>query len=133
MFPLPIILAILGVSGLGGVAYYRKKVLKKGILTPDRKKAFDLAMTKVTDAAKLNKLSAIFKKEGLHAEAKMLQLRAKLRSLPAVIRQGRQDIYRKALASKDPQTILKVAAAFEKEGATAAATELRNYASGLSR
>jgi len=117
---------------LGGAAlwaWWRAKH-KKG-MTPERKKIFEQAMKSLKEPEKLNTLADAFEKEGLKDEATQLRKRAKLRALPPDTQVARREAMKKALASKDPVAVEKVAAAFDKEGATGAAAKLRQYAAGL--
>ena len=72
----------LTVAGLAGTIVYRKKVLKKGVLTPERRQVFSGAMAKIMEPEKLRELAARFESEGLKKQAEILRKRAKLRSLP---------------------------------------------------
>ncbi|MGH9966571.1 MAG: hypothetical protein ACREBG_01890 [Pyrinomonadaceae bacterium] len=125
--PLPLI--PIAVVGLGGYAWYRAK--KRKGMTPERKKIYDAAMKSLKDPAKLNALADAFEKEGLKNEASQLRKRAKLRGMPDGVKAARRDAFKKCMQSKDPNAIEKCAKAFEKEGATGAATKLRQYAAGL--
>jgi len=121
----------LTVAGLAGTIAYRKKVLKKGVLTPERRLVFTEAMSKILDPEKLRELAARFESEGLKRQAQILRKRAKLRSLPPEVENRRREIYRKALTLKDPKKVEEIAKDFENEGATGAAAELRSYANVL--
>lgn len=128
---IPVIAAGAAVVGLGGVAYYRKAVLKKGNFTPERKKVFSEAMTNWRNPSKLKKLAKEFKKQGLNTQSKLLEMRANLRALPSEVKARREKIFRTALASTNPEVVKKVAQAFQKVGAVGAAAELNKYAAGL--
>jgi len=54
-----------------------------------------------------------------------------LRELPKAKRDERRNIFKKGMASKDPDAVERLAAAYDKEGATGAAAALRKYATGL--
>lgn len=121
----------LTVAGLAGTIVYRKKVLKKGVLTPERRQVFSGAMAKIMEPEKLRELAARFESEGLKKQAEILRKRAKLRSLPPEVENRRREIYRKTLTLKDPKKVEEIAKDFENEGATGAAAELRSYAKVL--
>lgn len=121
----------LTVAGLAGTIVYRKKVLKKGVLTPERRQVFSGAMAKIMEPEKLRELAARFESEGLKKQAEILRKRAKLRSLPPEVENRRREIYRKTLTLKDPKKVEEIAKDFENEGATGAAAELRSYAKAL--
>jgi len=120
-----------GAAILGGLAFYRKVIAKKGILTPDRERVYVEALTSIKDADRLLQLAKAFRAEGLPAQADMLEKRARLRTLPPEIKAERDKIFREALKSKDPKEVQRIAASFEGEGASGAALRLREYADSL--
>jgi predicted negative regulator of RcsB-dependent stress response len=118
------------VVGLGGLAAW-KVWKKKHRMTPERKKVYEAALKSLKDPVKLRELATAFDKENLKEEAELLRKRAALRELPADVKAGRRDAFKKGMASKDPTGIETLAKEFEKEGATGAAAALREYAAGL--
>ena len=127
----PIVIA----ASVGALAWKHSK--KKG-MTPERKKVFEAAMRSLRDPAKLEALADAFCKEGLKAECKELQKRANLMKLSQsndpkakAVLAGRKVAFKKAMGSKDPGAIKKVAAAFHNMGHYESAAKLRNYAKGL--
>jgi len=126
--PLPLI--PLGIAALAGTAIYR--TLKKPTgMTPERRQVYTAALNTLKDPAKLRALADAFQKEGLIKEAELLRKRARLRELPKAKRDERRNIFKKGMASKDPDAVERLAAAYDKEGATGAAAALRKYATGL--
>jgi hypothetical protein len=126
---IPVIPAV--VLGLGVAAYWRRRK-NRGVMTPERLKIFNAAISgAVKDPKNLDKLANSFAGEGLYAQATLLRQRAKLKRLPESIKQARKDIWRRAIQSKNKAGILKLAAAYDKEGCTGAAMRLREIASGL--
>ncbi len=103
----------------------------KGKLTAEREAVLKAALETIKDPAKLRSLADAYEKEGLKDEANLLRKRAKIPELPKEIKDARQKVFRDTLKSKDPVAVRKVAAAFRKEGCTAAATRLEEYAKGL--
>ncbi len=130
MVLLPI--AILSLVGAAGVVQAKrsKKITDPRILA-ERKVIYETALNTVKDPAKLRAMADAYRKEGMTAEANMLLKRAALQELPQETKDARRDVFRKAMASTDPQKILQVAEAFESQGATGAAENLRTYAAGL--
>ena len=107
---------------------------KKGI-TPERQVAFETAMHKCKDPDKLKKLAETFDKEGLKDPyGDMLRKRATLRALPEDVKKARRDAFHKAMKTTDPTKIPvleRMANAYEEEGCTGVAYQLREYAKGL--
>jgi hypothetical protein len=100
-------------------------------MTPERKQIFETALRTLKDPEKLRILADAYEKEGLKPEAEMLRKRALLREMPADVRARRQQAFGAAMRSKDPAKVEAVATAFQREGATGAAANLRKYAAGL--
>ncbi len=124
----PIILGALAVGT--GVAVYRKH-RKGAAMTPQRKQVFEAAVKSLKDPTKLQQLAAVFKKEGLAAEAVILNKRAAIFSAsPEVIAQ-KKAVFKQAMKSDKPEAIAKVAQEFHKQGHFEVANQLRNYAKGL--
>jgi len=120
-----------GVLGtLVAVECYRKLVLKKGVLTNERRERFDAAMNS-TDETIILTLAQEFDKMALKKEAKMLRKRLALSKLPAAVKKARSEVFRRAFKSKKPQAVMRVAIALEKDGAVDAASKLRVYAETL--
>jgi hypothetical protein len=126
---LPLLIPV--VVGLGGLAYWRTK--KPHGMTPERKQIFESALRTLKEPDKLRTLADAYEKEGLKDEAALLRKRAILREMPADVRAKRQEAFGAAMRSTDPKKVEAVALAFQKEGATGAAANLRKYAAGLRR
>lgn len=129
MLPVPVI-ALLGATAVGGsVAYKRSKAKHK--ITDERKRVFERALEKLEDPKKLRALADTFQSEGLKHEAVELRKRANVLDAPAKVKAEREAVFKKALASKDPVKVKKVANAFHGMGYYSAAKQLRAYAAGL--
>lgn len=129
--PLPLI--PVAVTGLAGLAAWKVHKNRKRGMTPARQKVYDQALTNLKDPVKLRKLAAAYHKEGLTEQGTMLQKRARLRELPADVKEGRRAAFKKGMTLTNAASVEKLAATFEKEGATGAATALRAYAAKLPR
>jgi hypothetical protein len=127
MFPLLIPAVIVG---LGGGAWWAV-AKRKSPMTPERKKVFEEALKSLKDVKKLRALADGFEKEGLKEEADLLRKRANLKDLPADQKSARKVAFRKALDSKNPDAIEKMAGAFHRQGATGSAARLRQHAAAV--
>lgn len=128
--PLPLIPIV--VTGLVVTSYtvVRKRSSVRG-MTPQRQMVFDHAIKVLKDPIKLRALADAFRKDGLKAYADLLDKRAALRELPEDVKEARAKVFKTFMTSTDPVAIHKVADAFSAQGATGAATALRDYAAGL--
>jgi len=130
--PLPLI--PIAVTALASAAAWKvHKNRKKKVMTPARQKVYDHALNTMKDPASLRKLGEAFHKEGLAEQGEMLTKRARLRELPADVKAGRRAAFQKGMTLVNPASVEKLAAEFDKEGATGAAAALRKYAQGLPR
>jgi hypothetical protein len=121
-----------GVGALvGGAIANATPPSQKGQLSPARRIIYQKAITSTKDPKDLMELADLFESENLRPWAIMLRKRAALRALPPDVRQARQTVYRKALASDSPEEILTVASLFENEGAADAAKNLRDHADAV--
>jgi hypothetical protein len=122
---------LLPVLVLGGsaLAYWKKPWQKK--MTPERKALYETAMRTLKDPAKLRDLANAYDKEGLKIQAKMLRKRATCIELPEDVKKKHRECFEKAMASTNVPAIEKIAGAFENQGQTIVAGELRKYAEGL--
>ena len=130
MIVLPIV--ILGLVGAAGVAQSRRT--KKAVdprTVAERQVIYETALNTCKDPAKLRALAETYRSEGLTAEADMLCKRAALQELPQEVKDARKEVYRKAMESTNVNGILALARAYDEEGATGAAQNLRKYAAGL--
>lgn len=123
---IPVAIVLLGIGG------YVKTRKRRGEMTPERTKIFNAALSgALKDPVHLDNLAAVFSGEGLYEQAKLLRQRAALKRLPPAVKQARAAVWRRAVASKNKQAVLAVAAAYDSEGCTSAAMRLREIASGL--
>lgn len=130
MIVLPIV--ILGLVGASAVA--QSKRAKKDVdprTVAERQVIYETALNTVKDPAKLRSLAEVYRGQGLTAEADMLAKRAALQELPEETKEARREVFRKAMASTNVDAILTLAAAYDSEGCTGAAQNLRKYAAGL--
>lgn len=128
---LPLVLAGVTVLGLTGAAVYRVKIQKKGVLTPERKEVLIDALENIKSPEALKELASKFREEGLHVQAKLLELRAKIRGVPEEVKEARRTVFRNTMKLKDKKKVLHIAEVFESQGCTGAAGALRNYAETL--
>lgn len=123
---IPIVIVLLGAGA------YLRRDKNRGVMTPDRIKIFNAALAGgIQDPANLDKLANTFGKEGLDEQANLLRQRAALKRLPNEVKLARREIWRKAIASKDRELMMRIAAAYDSQGCTSAAMRLREIASGL--
>jgi hypothetical protein len=102
-----------------------------GVLTAERDEVYRNALEFLHDPLKLEELANTYQKEGLKVQAAMLRKRAEWRGRSETLRAQHEDIFNRAMQSKNVHGILAVAEAFEKMTATAKAKELREHAKGL--
>ena len=124
----------LGILGLVSLAAYKATRPGPGIMTPKRRAVFQHALSKVDPPLtpdELNDLADVFDSQGLPAYADLLRKRAVMRAQPPEVKAAHRAAYRKAMGSKDPTSVRILANAFEGQGKTAIAADLRNYADGL--
>jgi hypothetical protein len=110
-----------------------KKSSSKGVLTPEREKAYKSALEnlKVPDA--LRKLADVYEKEGLEIEASMLRRRADLHAQPRTTKKAHREAFDKGMRSSDVEAIERLADAFESMTATGSAAALRRHAADVRR
>jgi len=109
---------------------YRKVILKQGVLTVERREKYEAALDS-TDETIILTLAVEFDKMGLKKEARILRRRVAQRRLPEPVKQARREVFKRAFKSRKPQAVMKLAIAFEKDGAIDAASKLRMYAETL--
>lgn len=136
MILLPI--AIIALVGTAGVAQHRRgKKATDPRIAAERMVIYKTAIgaddpsTAVKDPTKLRSLANVFRSEGMLAEADMLEKRAALQELSEDVKAARKEAFRQGMASTDPAKVHALADAFDSQGATGAADNLRKYASGL--
>jgi hypothetical protein len=125
-------LMILGLVGTSAVV--QSKRAKKEVdprTAAERQVVYETALNTVKDPIKLRSLAETYRSQGLTAEADMLCKRAALQELPEETKEARREVFRKAMASTNVDAILGLARAYESEGCTGAAQNLRKYAAGL--
>lgn len=117
--PLPLIPIVIV---LGATAAY--KVHKKNAaLTPQRKMILETALNKKLASADYLKLADTFESQGLKAEATLLRNRAAMQDAPEEKKAQWRAAFKKGFMAEDPALVLKLAAAFEAQGATGAAAD----------
>ena len=124
--------AVIVVLGLVSVFRGKNADSKFGVMTPERNHLYQSALkSKVLSPTQLEKLATAFEEQGLKAEGSLLRKRAKLRSMSPDEKEARKDVFRRALKSKDPNAVERVANIYEAQGATGSAKTLRMVAIGL--
>ncbi len=109
----------------------RAKALAPQVIAA-RQAVYDTAINEVKGQPEtLRRLAVGFRDAGLTAEATMLEKRAALQELPEHIKEERKALLHRALKCKDPKVVLEFASAFEEQGSTGAAENLRKYAFSL--
>ncbi len=113
----------------GGIWLAFKEINKKdyGVLTPERDERYRNSMEYCYQPEQLLQEAKVFYEFGLKAEAAMLKRRSEWRARSDDVKKAHEDIYKKALASKNIPGILEVAAAFEGWTATKKAANLRDH------
>lgn len=126
-FPaIPVVVVLLGAGA------YLRRDKQRGVMTPERTRIFNAAISGgLRDPENLDKLAKTFDEQGLAEQAALLRQRAALKRLPNEVKLVRRQIWRKAIASKNKAAVLRLAAAYDREGCTSAAMRLREIASGL--
>lgn len=127
----PLIPVAIGLLVAGAAVAVSRRKPNQGEMTPERQTIFESAINSVQDPAKLRALAASFRSAGLEKEAQALEGRADHRELPSDVKAERAQVFRDAMSSQNPQAVLRVADAFEQEGAIGAASALRAYAAKL--
>jgi peptidoglycan hydrolase-like protein with peptidoglycan-binding domain len=100
-------------------------------LTPEQAKVYTSALQNVKEPEKLETLAKAFQKGGKPKQAKVLMKRAAVSKLPKKQQKNRKEVFKKALNSKNPKVVKKVANAFAGEGCIGAASRLHDYANAL--
>lgn len=116
-------LTILAVGG-AFLAFREFNKREYGVLTPSRDERYRNAMEYMHDPAQLLAEAKLYAEYGLKTQAKMLKRRAEWRSRSEELKQQHEEIYQKALKSKNIPAILQVADAFQGWTATKKASAL---------
>jgi len=113
----------------GAAALAFREINRKdyGILTPSRDERYRNAMESCHQPEMLLEEARLFNEYGLKAQAGMLKRRAEWRGRPPELKITHEEIYQKALNSKNIPPILEVAQAFEGWTATKKASNLREH------
>jgi len=115
--------------GIGAGVLVWKEMNKKdfGVLTPSRDERYRNVMEYCHQPELLLEEAKLFAEYGLKAQAVMLKRRAEWRARPPELKTAHEEIYQKALKSKNIPAILEVASAFESWTATKKASNLREH------
>jgi hypothetical protein len=108
----------------------RKKAGDKG-LTPELKELYNGALDGLNDPESLRKLASRFNGEGCKPEAFVMNKLADFLELPPETKSLFRELFKKAIASKDPVKVDKAAKACEEAGAIGSARALYEYAECL--
>jgi hypothetical protein len=122
--------AAIGALVGGGVAH-ASTGNGKGVMTAKRQLIYTHALESIKSPKDLKTLADAFSGEGLEVEAGMLRKRAALRELPSDVKEQRRAFFRRGMSSDNPDTIDRVASAFEGEGALDAAKALHDHAEAV--
>jgi hypothetical protein len=126
MIPL---IVVLGLGSAAAYAHHRRSKIHG--MTPERKKLYESALKGQLKPEALRELAGGFEQEGLTNEAEMLRKRAALKEIPKDQKKARNQAFRTAIGSDDPEGIEELASAFEEQGATGAAARLKERAAAL--
>lgn len=121
----------IGVGVLVWLAFKKQSGTQFGAVTPEREELYQNAMAYCADPEKLRGLAREFQKEGLRAQADLLNKRADWRGRSAEEKQGHAEIFDRAMKSQNVQAILDVASAFEGMTASKKAEQLRAHAQAV--
>jgi len=120
----PLTLILVGV----GVVTFREMNRKDyGVLTPSRDERYRNVMEHCHQPDMLLQEARLFNEYGLKAQAGMLKRRAEWRGRPGELKTAHEEVYQKAINSKNIPAILEVAQAFEGWTATKKAEYLRDH------
>lgn len=120
----PLTLVIFG----AGVLTFREMNRKDyGVLTPSRDERYRNVMEHCHQPDMLLEEARLFNEYGLKAQAAMLKRRAEWRDRPGELKIAHEEVYQKAINSKNIPAILEVAQAFEGWTATKKAEHLRDH------
>jgi hypothetical protein len=113
--------------GAGVLAF--REINKKdfGVLTPSRDERYRNVMEYCHQPELLLEEAKLFTEFGLKAQAAMLKRRAEWRARPDELKKAHEEVYQKAVKSKNIPAILEVAQAFEGWTATKKAANLREH------
>ena len=124
----PLTLLMIG----GGVLAFKELNRKDyGVLTPSRDERYRNVMEHCHQPEVLLEEAKLFAEYGLKAQAAMMRRRAEWRARSEDLKKAHEEVYQKALNSKNIPGILEVAAAFEGWTATKKAANLRQHVQEL--
>ena len=119
------------IGGAGILAWREFNKKDYGVLTPSRDERYRNAMEHCHVPEQLMQEAKLFYEHGLKAQAAMLKRRAEWRGRPEAVKKAHEEVYQKALQSKNIAAILDVAASFENWTATKKAATLRQRVTEL--
>jgi hypothetical protein len=114
--------------GAGALAFREMNKKDYGVLTAERDERYRVAMTNCQDPQTLLTEAKLFAEYGLKAQSAMLKRRSEWRSRSEPQKKEHENIFQKAMRSKNVAAVLEVAAAFEGWTATKKAAALREHA-----
>jgi hypothetical protein len=120
-------LVALGALGLGALWKSRRP----GEMNEERDRLYRECLSGGVPLERMKSLAQAFEKARCFPQAKMLYKRIALEELPPEVRESREKIFYRALASSNGPAILRVAQAFDDQGATRSALRLRRHAAQL--
>lgn len=119
------------VVGLAALAVKKRHDTSFGVMTPARQEMYNNALAHLHDVGKLEELAKEFDKQGLRIQASVLRKRAAWRKRSSQQVEQHDELFTKAMKSKNVPAILKMADAFEGMTATHKAQVLRDYAKSI--
>lgn len=114
---------------LGGAALLNSR--RPGEMTEERDRIYRDCLSGSEPVEKMRKVAAAFEKARCFPQARMLRQRIALLELPPEIQEQRKQNFEKGMKSTNRAGILRLADAFDREGATTSARKLREHALSL--
>lgn len=106
---------------------------RSGEMTEQRDRIYRDCLSGRVPPEKMRKVADAFEKARCYPQARMLRLRVELSDLPPEIQAQRRADFAKGMASKNGPGVLRLAQAFEDQGATSSAAKLRRHARALAK
>ncbi len=104
---------------------------RAGEMTAERDRIYRECLSGRVTVEQMRSIASAFERARCFPQARMLRLRIGLEELPEEIKEVRKETFRRCMASTNRDGILRVADAYEREGATSSAAKLRAHAERL--
>jgi hypothetical protein len=118
-------------GAIGVAALWNAK--RPGFMDEERDRIYRECLTGRVPVDRMRDIARALEKARCFPQAKMLRLRIGLKELPPEEQEQRRAFFEKGMVSKNKDAILRLAEAFENEGATTSAAKLRRHAEQLPR